>query len=162
LYCDRCGNPLEPNYEHCPKCGKAIQGPVARLERSCLGPRLHLLGVLWIAAGGVWLIPSLALMAVGHAASFAAHDGHIFGRDFFLPHLFLPGLMFGILTMAAGGICVGWGLMHREPWARIAAIVLGILALFHPPFGTGLGIFTLWTLLSNDAGSEYEQLARTR
>ena len=62
--------------------------------------------------------------------------------------------------VGAGGICVGWGLMQRQPWARIAALILGILALFHPPFGTALGIYTLWVLLSNDAGTEYEHMAR--
>ena len=65
-----------------------------------------------------------------------------------------------LLVVGAGGICVGWGLMQRQPWARIAALILGIVALFHPPFGTALGIYTLWVLLSNDAGTEYERMAR--
>jgi hypothetical protein len=49
--------------------------------------------------------------------------------------------------------------MKHQPWARIAAIVLGVLALFHPPFGTALGIYTLWVLLSGDAGTEYDRMA---
>ncbi|MFY9559434.1 MAG: hypothetical protein WAQ52_04300 [Terriglobales bacterium] len=50
--------------------------------------------------------------------------------------------------------------MRHQPWARISAIVLGILALFHPPLGTALGIYTLWVLFSNNAGPEYDRLAR--
>lgn len=65
-----------------------------------------------------------------------------------------------LFLLAAGQICVGWGLMQRQRWARIAAVILGILSLFHPPVGTALGIYTLWVLLANNAGTEYEQLAR--
>jgi hypothetical protein len=64
-----------------------------------------------------------------------------------------------ILLVGIGGILVGWGLRDRQPWARITAIILGILALFHPPFGTALGIYTLWVLLSDESGSEYRQLS---
>jgi hypothetical protein len=36
--------------------------------------------------------------------------------------------------------------------------VLAILALFHPPFGTALGIYTLWVLLSDEGGAEYRRM----
>jgi len=49
--------------------------------------------------------------------------------------------------------------MHREAWARIAAITLGILALFHPPLLTLLGIHTLWVLLGENSDAEYGRLA---
>ena len=55
---------------------------------------------------------------------------------------------------------MGLGLMQKRPWARAAAIVLGVLALFHPPFGTALGVYTLWVLLSDESGIEYQYLAR--
>jgi hypothetical protein len=66
-----------------------------------------------------------------------------------------------LLILGAGGVLVGWGLMKHQSWARIAAIVLGVLALFHPPFGTALGIYTLWVLVSGDAGTEYDRMATT-
>ena len=50
--------------------------------------------------------------------------------------------------------------MNRERWARIPAIVVGILAIFHPPFGTALGIYTLWVLMPADAAAEYERLSK--
>jgi hypothetical protein len=59
------------------------------------------------------------------------------------------------------GFAAGWGLLHRESWARILALIAGFLALFHPPFGTALGIYTLWVLLSAESEREYaEQAAR--
>jgi hypothetical protein len=51
-------------------------------------------------------------------------------------------------------------LLKHQSWARIAAIVLGIVSLLHPPFGTALGIYTLWVLLSDQGGVEYDRLAR--
>jgi hypothetical protein len=66
-----------------------------------------------------------------------------------------------LFLVAAGGILVGWGLLKHQSWARIAAIVLGIVSLLHPPFGTALGIYTLWVLLSDQGGAEYDRLART-
>jgi len=41
----------------------------------------------------------------------------------------------------------------------IVLIVIGILAIFHPPFGTALGIYTLWVLLPADAAAEYDRLS---
>jgi hypothetical protein len=53
------------------------------------------------------------------------------------------------------GFFTGWGLLNREPWARIMALVLGFLALIHPPLGTALGVYTLWVLLPAESEAEY-------
>ena len=38
--------------------------------------------------------------------------------------------------------------------------MLGIIALFNLPFGTALGIYTLWVLMSPNADQEYKSLTR--
>jgi hypothetical protein len=40
------------------------------------------------------------------------------------------------------------------------AIVLGCFHLLNPPFGTALGIYTLWVLLPAASEQEYRQIAR--
>jgi hypothetical protein len=40
------------------------------------------------------------------------------------------------------------------------AIVLGCIALVHIPFGTALGIYTLWVLLPAESEEEYRRTAR--
>ena len=50
---------------------------------------------------------------------------------------------------------------QTPPWARVLGLVLGFLALLRPPFGTALGIYTLWGLLPDHSGQEYERLSRT-
>ncbi len=52
--------------------------------------------------------------------------------------------------------------MQREGWARVLAILLGFISLFNIPFGTALGVYTLWVLLPAPSGEEYEALAASR
>src|SRR5439155_13151400 len=154
----RCGTALQPDYTLCPKCGAALSSVTTTLNpgQDRLDRHLRTLGTLWIIAGALFLIPAAIMLALGGAARFVIH-GEPFAR-FFGP-IVLSMLGAGFSILAAGGICVGWGLMQRQSWARIAAIILAILALFHPPIGTALGIYTLWVLLSDDAGGEYERMA---
>ena len=65
----------------------------------------------------------------------------------------------GIVALLIGGflavlalpeIIGGWGLLAQKQWARVLVIVLGILHLLNFPFGTMLGAYTLWVLLSKD------------
>jgi hypothetical protein len=52
------------------------------------------------------------------------------------------------------GLLAGYGLLTRKPWARVLAIVVGILGLLNFPVGTAIGIYTLWVLMQ-PAASEY-------
>jgi len=62
---------------------------------------------------------------------------------------------------AALGLAAGAGLLQRQPWARVLAIVLAFINLVDMPFGTALGIYTLWVLLPAKSEEEYKQLARS-
>ena len=55
-----------------------------------------------------------------------------------------------IFTLSVPGIIAGVGLLKRRPWARILTIVLSVLNLIIIPFGTLLGIYGLWVLLSRN------------
>ena len=158
MFCNQCGSQLQPEFNLCPKCGAAVGGraaipaPMGRLQR-----HLRTVGILWIVVGVLWVIPSLVLMGISHAP-------HLMMGDDMFTHAFMPPMMFSMgvifLALAAGGILVGWGLMNHERWARMTAIVLGILALFHPPFGTALGIYTLWVLLPAESAAEYDRMTQ--
>jgi hypothetical protein len=150
---------LQPEFNLCPKCGAPVgASATVNAASSCSTGRLqrHLrtLGILWIAIGVLWIIPSLVLMGISHAPRLMIGD-EMFSHAFMPPMLFSLGMVF--LFIAAGGIFVGWGLINHERWARMTAIVLGILALFHPPLGTALGIYTLWVLLPADSAAEYDR-----
>jgi hypothetical protein len=158
MFCNHCGTQLQPDFNLCPKCGArvgalaAVPAPTGRLQR-----HLRTVGILWIVVGVLWVIPSLVLMGFSHAPHLMMGDD-MFTHAFMPPMMFVMGIVF--LVIAAGGILVGWGLMNHERWARMTAIVLGILALFHPPFGTALGIYTLWVLLPAESAAEYDRMTQ--
>src|SRR5581483_10756852 len=52
------------------------------------------------------------------------------------------------LVLALPSILGGWGLLEFKPWARLLIIIVSIFHLFNFPFGTALGVYGLWVLLS--------------
>lgn len=59
--------------------------------------------------------------------------------------VFLCGLL---LVLSIPGIIAGYGLLKFRGWARILTIVLSAIQLLNVPFGTALGVYGLWVLLS--------------
>lgn len=162
MFCNRCGAQLQPDFNLCPKCGNPVSNVALNaavispaVARSRVDRHLRPVAILWIVVGCLWIIPSIVMMVLSHAPRFMMGD-EIFGHIFMPPLFFSLGAIF--LLIAAGGILVGWGLMNHERWARTTAIVLAFLALFHPPFFTALGIYTLWVLLPAQSAAEYERL----
>jgi hypothetical protein len=157
MFCNQCGTEMQPGSNHCPRCGQTMAWPTASLAQSRLQKHLQILGTLWMIVGVLWLLPSMLFMTLGSVAHFVIPGTEEIGR------IIGPFLLFvlggSLLLVGAGGILVGWGLTRRQPWARITAIVIGAVALFHPPFGTALGIYTLWVLLADEGGLEYRRLA---
>jgi len=60
-----------------------------------------------------------------------------------------------LFITCAPGIIGGFGLLKRKNWARILVIVLGFINLLLVPFGTVLGIYTLYVLLKDEAAAEF-------
>jgi hypothetical protein len=60
----------------------------------------------------------------------------------------LVGTTVGLLMAALGlpGVLAGYGLLTRKSWARILALIVGILGLVNVPVGTAIGLYTLWVL----------------
>jgi hypothetical protein len=55
----------------------------------------------------------------------------------------------GLTLLALPGIIGGWGLYTERTWAKPVILVLSVLQLANVPFGTALGIYSLWALLIN-------------
>jgi hypothetical protein len=73
-------------------------------------------------------------------------------------HPLLSFLALLLVMKAFAGFAAGWGLLQREPWARSVAVVLGFISLFfNVPFGTALGVYTLWVLLPSGAEQAYQE-----
>ncbi|MBA3913154.1 MAG: zinc ribbon domain-containing protein [Acidobacteriales bacterium] len=158
MFCDQCGTEIQPGYSACPKCGRVLAWPTAGVARSRLASHLQLLGLFWIIVGALWLVPSIFVLAMASMMNTVIPGEIEIVRQLGPLVLFVIGT--GLMVTGAGGVAVGWGLLQRKSWARIAAIILGVLALVHFPFGTALGVYTLWVLLADEGGLEYERMVR--
>jgi phage shock protein PspC (stress-responsive transcriptional regulator) len=133
--------------------GYAASHP-SRLEQ-----HVDLLGIFWIAYSALSLIGGVAVYIVAQVifGRFSRVDN---GAPAFLHPLLVCVAIF-LLLKAFVGIAAGVGLRQRVDWARVLAIVLGFFELLHVPLGTGLGIYTIWVLLSPNAEKEYRSLPQT-
>jgi hypothetical protein len=53
-----------------------------------------------------------------------------------------------LIIVSLPGMVAGIGLLKMRGWARIVAIIVGVLHILSFPLGTALGIYTLWVLLN--------------
>jgi hypothetical protein len=72
---------------------------------------------------------------------------------------FLPVIMVVAVLASALALLVGYALLTRRPWGRPLAIVVAVLSLLKFPFGTALGIYTLWVLAPATSAMEYDAIA---
>lgn len=157
MYCNRCGKEMAAGEQFCPACGAQVASVLTTAGR--VQRHIQLLSILWfvysffaLLGGGVLLVIANTLLAqLGHRGDLREIPG-------FLQPLLTVVAMF-ILLKAFVGFATGWGLLQRESWARPLTLVLAFLALLNAPFGTALGIYSLWVLLPGSAGDEYSALA---
>src|SRR5437867_8012760 len=155
-------------YRNLWRAGGMAAGAPARAAAASDGRvrrNIHRLAVLWTISG------ILRLVAVGWMMIFGRMFipfmrgpmvwplGSRWGWDCpFSVALFPLGIFLGLFGVLH--LVLAWGLFEREPWARFLGLALGFLALIRLPFGTALGIYTLWVLLPEASASEYDRLAQ--
>jgi len=157
MFCQSCGTPVQQGQQTCSKCAMPLTG-YGFEQKSRLRRHLHLLGIFWIAYSAVTVLGGLVVMIIANT---------LFGRygrlesdvPFFL-HPLLSVIGIFLLLKAFAGIAAGWGLTQHFEWARMLAVVLAFISLLNVPFGTLLGIYTIWALLSPGAEDEYRAMAQ--
>lgn len=161
MFCNACGKELQVGQQYCAACGQPVG--VGAIPRSVnrVTHHIQLLGVLWIAYSVLPLLGGIVLFILAMTI-FGPHSGI---EDVHHPvpgflHPLFVGLSFLLLLKASLGLASGVGLLQRQTWARILAIVMGVFVLLNIPLGTALGVYTLWTLFSPESQKEYETLAR--
>jgi hypothetical protein len=166
MFCDGCGTAVQPGQAFCSKCGKQIVGPVSLMYQipGRVQSHVHLLGILWLAMSAFNAVGGLILLILGNALFPHLHEMNGVPPD--VPVGFLTALFstLGIIVLAkaACGFIAGWGLMQHEHWARVVALVLAFISLFNIPFGTAIGVYTMWVLLPAQSQTEYDALVDDR
>jgi hypothetical protein len=164
MFCDRCGATVEPDQRFCGRCGKEFSGTtaIAQPRPNRVQEHIRLLGILWLALSAINAVIGVVLFIIANTIFAHLHE---LGAPPNVPAPFLRSFFCAIsiiiLAKAAAGFFAGWGLLRREPWARMLTIILSFLALFHIPLGTALGVYSLWVLLPAQSEREYELATRS-
>jgi len=180
MYCDGCGRPFNSGARYCSSCGRQLTTapaaptmPAAAAARVAGGGRvrrnINIVAGFWLANGILRLIEVGGMMIFRRLFfdrwGWFGSGRWPFGGSFGFSPLLMGGIFSaGILLALFAGVhlLLAWGLSERRPWARILGIVVGFLALTRFPFGTALGIYTLWVLLPESSGREYDEMAGVR
>jgi hypothetical protein len=126
-------------------------------RRSRVREHTRLLGILWLALSAFNAVAAVVLFILANTLFLHLP---MTGENAGWLHPFFRLIAWVVVVKAAAGLAAGWGLLQREPWARIVCLIMGFLALLNIPFGTALGVYTLWVLLPAEADEEYSQEAQ--
>lgn len=117
-----------------------------------MASQVDFLGVLFIIWGVLTTLVGVSTLAlgVGAVALITSAAGRGGGSQVAAG---LTAAVFAVLAVIAilwgiAHIVIGVPLRRRRPWARILALVLGSIDLVLLPYGTALGCYALWVLLS--------------
>ena len=119
-------------------------------------PRINLVALLFILWGAMTIVigaSTLALAIAAAALTRRSGNGQLAAGVAVATFATLA-----VLALAWGGahLAIGTRLRRLRPWSRMAALVLGSVDLVLLPYGTAVGLFSLWTLLREDAKQLFE------
>lgn len=107
---------------------------------------VQIVGILHIAMGALGLM-------IGGVVFITLVGGGMLSGDY--EALFITStvgtaiaVFFGICSLP--GLVGGIFLLKRANWARILILIVSVVSLLNLPFGTAVGIYSLWVLLQDE------------
>ena len=162
MFCDGCGTQIQDAQRFCPSCGKPVGIAVVPYQANRVASNRQLLGILWVVysffgfiGSGVLFIVANTLFSNFRPMMTGAQPAHF--PVFLQPLLTFVSVL--LLCKAVLAVVAGVGLLQRQHWARMIAIVAAFFALLSIPFGTALGIYTIVVMMSQNAEQEYAKIA---
>ncbi|MGH9482898.1 MAG: zinc ribbon domain-containing protein [Terriglobales bacterium] len=172
MFCNRCGSVLGPGAQYCTQCGQTVAAAGAPAGVAATAPSIqapaaggrvirnrNILGVLWLVVGAIGLVGALVLFIL--ASTRPWDNPYSSSGPTFLAPMFFAIAMF-LVIFSVLQVVAAVGLLQTQRWARLLLIILAIVLLLDIPFGTALGIYTLWVLMPDTSDTEYRQLAAAR
>jgi hypothetical protein len=118
-----------------------------------MASHVKVLGILFIVLGALGIFASIVfIVLVGGAAGIVGASAEPPDAAIAVPIIGIAGTAIAlfIFLLSLPGVIVGYGLMHFRAWGRILGLVLSVMNLINVPFGTVLGVYGLWVLLSKE------------
>jgi hypothetical protein len=126
-------------------------------------PHVDLLGVLFVVWGLLTTLVGVSTLALGVGAvalitsANRSEGGQVAAG---LTAAAFTTLAVIAMLWGAAHVVVGVPLRRRRGWARIMALMLGSIDLLLLPYGTALGVYALWVLLSERGKALFEMADR--
>jgi hypothetical protein len=159
MFCTSCGNAIVAGQAVCARCGAATSAGVMRgAGGSRVEQHYRTLAILTILYSIFWVVGGCALLFFSRFI----FSGMMGERNPAPPAFVGPLLqVLGWIVLVKGvlGVVGGIGLLARQRWARMLTLAAAFVSLIDVPFGTALGAYTLWVLLSAGSDQEYEKLS---
>jgi hypothetical protein len=118
-----------------------------QLDRSTLETHVTLLGWLFIASNAIFFVLGLCGLLIVRGVGGIIDDQFV---TQILSFVSTFGAMF-LAILALPGLIAGYGLLRRETWGRILALIVAFLGLVNFPIGTLFGIYAFFVLLQQEA-----------
>jgi hypothetical protein len=116
------------------------------------------LGILYVVSGIITILGALLINVIlSLVFSFAFDNANPEEQkviDFITALVaYVPAII--MIFFAGPSLLAGIGLLAKQKWALIIALIVGCLKLFSFPIGTAIGIYAIWIF------SEDQKLSRT-
>ena len=162
MYCYQCGTQIADEAKFCSGCGRSIatttQTAAIKPPRN-MATHINVLAWLFIGTGILYAMLGFALMiAPTILRNISFHlppDVPVDMIQVISSIASFVGVV--IIVVAAGTTAAGVGLLQYQTWGRTLALVMSAINLLKIPFGTALGIYGFWVLLSERGREYYEQ-----
>jgi hypothetical protein len=116
-----------------------------------LHDHVDLLALLYRLSAFIAALAGVAMLPLGAAAVVLLATGDAPGLAAVVTTVLFFALALLLLLYAAAAVATGRGLRRGQPRARTAGLLLAVVNLFIPPFGTALGAYACWVLLQQGA-----------
>jgi hypothetical protein len=113
---------------------------------------ITILGVLHIAWGALGILIAMIVFAAVVGGGMLSGDPEAMAITSIVGTSVATCLLIPCLPGLIGGI----GVLKYRQWARITLLVVGFINLLLIPFGTILGIYTIWVLMNIEVKGMFE------
>lgn len=155
MICMHCQNEMNSQERFCSKCG--TDSFAERIQPS-FQPGTHnwdahvkILAWIFIISALFMAIPALGLLLLPGMMMGMAHTPFHFAGPLSL------AIAVAFISIPTVNIIAGIGLLLYREWARVLTLVLAALMLIGFPFGTAIGIYAFWVLLSDEGSTSYRR-----
>jgi len=108
---------------------------------------ITLLGAMYIGFHIIWIFTGIIIYTALTGSGILSGDEEAMMILSFIGTV----LSFYLFLIALPGVIGGIALIKMKSWSRVFVLVLGFINLLNIPFGTALGIYTIWVLMSDEA-----------